>query len=153
MQESEVKRKRISKVWVLITLVVGVVLGLILAAAQSQVATPWRPGGGHGQGQGGGWAGVSLDTADDIDVILSTVSIVLLVALIFIYSRTYADTKARFALGLVGVLVALLLQSILTSPMVYGVFGGASGEIGTYLLLSDVFKIGAFTVFMYLSLD
>jgi len=147
MQQAEIKRGRISKAWVLATLVVGVVLGVAFSAVQSgTTSVPWR---GHGRG---GWD-IHVETADDIDVIVSTVSIVLLVALLLVYVKIYRETKARFALGLTGVFLALLLQSLLTSPLVYGAFGQVSDGLGTFLLLADMFKIAAFTVFLYLSLD
>jgi hypothetical protein len=147
MQQDEKKGGSTSKVWVLVVLVVGVALGIVLSVVQtSTTAVPWR---GHGRG---GW-GLQLDTPDDVDVILSTVSMVLLAALLLVYVKTYKETKAKFALGLVGVFLALLFQSILTSPLVYGAFGQASEGIGTFLLLADVFKIAAFTVFLYLSLE
>jgi len=147
MQQSEGKKGRISKAWVLVALVVGVVLGVVLSAAQSgTTSVPWR---GHGRG---GWD-IHVETADDIDIIVSMVSIILLVALLLIYIKIYRDTKAKFALGLIGVFLALLFQSILTSPLVYGAFGQASDGLGTFLLIADLFKIAAFTVFLYLSLD
>ena len=63
MQQSEKKGGGTSKVWVLVVLIVGVVLGLVLSTIQSTTSTPWR---GHGRG---GW-GLSLETADDIDVLI-----------------------------------------------------------------------------------
>ncbi len=150
MDQGEKKARGMSKIWVPIVLATGIILGIALSMVQSTMATPWRPPG-HGHGDGG--FGFRIETADDFDIILSTVSIILLFALVIVYAKTYGETNARFSLGLAIVLLALLFQSILTSPLVYGAFGQDSGGLGPFLLLADVFKIVAFTIFLYLSLD
>ena len=53
----------------------------------------------------------------EFHIILSTIGMALLVALILVYARTYQQTKANFILGLLVVLFALLLQSLLTYPL------------------------------------
>ena len=144
MQQPEERPKRGANaaVWVLIVLAVGVVAGFLLSAAPTPSGT--RPG------HGWGWR---FQSADDVDVILSTVSIALLVALLVVYARTYGQTRAPFALGLVVVLFALLLQSVVTSPLAYGAAGVSAAGLGTFLLFADVLKIAAFSVFLYLSLQ
>lgn len=138
-------RKGPSKLWVPVVLLVGVAAGLLLAAVPlpSSPATP---------GRGPGWH-LQLSTASDFDVVLSTVGIALLLALTFVYAAMYSATRARFGLGLVVVLLALLLESVLTSPLVFGAFGQSSGTLGPFLAFADVFKIVAFTVLLYLSLE
>lgn len=146
MLPTEGGTRRPTKLWVVVVLVIGVLVGLLLSAAPTPARTP------SGAGHGPGWA-FQLETATDYDVILSTVGIALLVALLVVYARVYADTKAGFILGLVVVLLALLLESVLSSPLVYGAFGSAAGDLGTFLAFADVFKVVAFTLFLYLSLE
>ncbi len=146
MPEPEKQSGGTAKVWVPIVLIVGILAGVILAALPLPTTTGTSPG------RGPGWH-LALSTPSDYGVILSTVGIVLLVALLVVYSRIYADTKANFALGLVIVLLALLLQSVLTSPLVFTAFGQTSDGLGTFLAFADLFKIVAFTVFLYLSLE
>lgn len=74
-------------------------------------------------------------------------------ALLVVYARTYSQTGARFALGLTVVLIALLLQSLLTSPLVYTALGTTASTLGPFLLVADVFKIAALSVFLHLSLQ
>ncbi len=143
--QPEARRKGPSKVWVLVVLLVGIAAGLILAALPTPASTT-------SPGRGPGWH-LQLSTASDFDVVLSTVGIVLLLALTVLYAGMYAATRASFSLGLVVVLLALLLESVLTSPLVYGAFGETSGGLGTFLAFADVFKVIAFTVFLYLSLE
>jgi len=127
-----------------VVLLVGVGAGLLLSTFPS-------PATGTTPGRGFGWH-LEFSTASDFDVVLSTVGIVFLVALLVVYLRTYAQTRARFALGLVVVLLALLVESVLSSPLVYGAFGQASDGLGTFLAAADAFKVVAFAVFLYLSL-
>lgn len=144
MSKAEAKNGRASKVWVLVVLLVGLFAGIFLSAAPLPTPVP-------SPGRGPGW-GLRLETAEDFDVILSTVGVALLVALLVVYGKIYGETKASFALGLLVVLAALLLQSILSSPLVFGAFGVPSADLGTFLAFADAFKVFAFTVFLYLSL-
>lgn len=139
MQASNKKRNLSPAVWTLIVLAIGVVLGVLLAL----VPRPGGPGPGPGP----------FRTFDDVDAILSTIGLVFLVALLVVYTRTYSDTGARFALGLVVVLAALLFQVLLTSPLLFGAFGHRLGGLGPFLLVADTFKAAAFSIFLYLSLQ
>lgn len=75
----------------------------------------------------------------------------LLVALIIVYARTYLQTKANFILGLLVVLFALLLQALLTYPVILELETGFAIEV--FSPVADVFTIIAYTVFLYLSLE
>ncbi len=46
-----------------------------------------------------------------------------------------------------------LLESLLTSPIVYGAFGTTAAGLGPFLLFADVFKVAALSAFLYLSLQ
>jgi hypothetical protein len=133
------------KVWVPVVLIVGLTIGILIASVPTPLYGPMPRRGHH--------FGPHFETADDVVVILSTLSIILLIALVAVYTRIYAETRATFAVGLVTVFIALLLQSIATSPLVYGAFGQASGGLGGFLLLADIFKVTAFTILLYLSLE
>ena len=143
-QAGERKRGLSPAAWTLVVLAIGLVLGALLVL----VPRPDRPGGpGPGPGPG------MFETAADIDVILSTVSLAFLVGLLAVYARTYSQTRAPFALGLIIVLAALLFQGLLTSPLFFGAFGHPVGDLGPFLLVADGFKTGAFAAFLYLSLQ
>lgn len=139
------KRRWSAAAIVLTVLLVGTALGFLLAAVPV-------PSLGPGPGRGPGF-GLRLETSEDVDVLLSTIGIALLLALLAVYVRTYADTKANFAFGVAVVVLALLVQSLLTSPLVYGAFGHSAGGAAPFLLFADVFKVAAFAVFLYLSLQ
>jgi hypothetical protein len=86
-------------------------------------------------------------------MVLSTVIIALQVALVFVYLRVYAETGARFSLGILIVMSALLLQSLFQYPLLLGFVGRYAEEFGPYLSTADLFTIAAYTIFLYLSLD
>lgn len=86
-------------------------------------------------------------------IVVTTVSIALLVALVVVYIRMYIETKAYFALGLVVVLLALLVQGLLSYPIVAGFIGNVALGPGLSSEVADVFTVCAYTVFLYLSLE
>ncbi len=85
--------------------------------------------------------------------VFSMVDLAMLLALILVYVRTYRDTKARFALGLVLFLLALTVQSVTASLPVLAVFGFGPGALGGFFLVSAVFESLALAIFLYLSLE
>lgn len=87
-------------------------------------------------------------------IILSTVSIALLISLVVVYGKTYSQTRARFALGICIVLLALLLEGILNYPIMQLYFGTSPDTMSVSTnSIADVFTIFAYTVFLYLSLE
>jgi hypothetical protein len=136
-------RKVSPAVWVGLTLAIGIAAGLALSLLAPV------PGPGPGPRP----PGMRFDTHADFDVLLSTVSVALLSALVLVYLRTFRETRANFALGLVVVLFALLLESLVASPVLIGAFGHPFGALATFFLIADIFKSAAFAVFLYLSLQ
>ncbi|HYC26690.1 MAG TPA: hypothetical protein VEB67_01555 [Nitrososphaerales archaeon] len=88
-----------------------------------------------------------------LHTILSTVSIALILALIVIYMKVYADTGARFALGITVVFFALFIQALFQYPLLLGLAGPFPEGQGQYLSFGDLFTIAAYAVFLYLSLE
>jgi hypothetical protein len=131
-----------SRLWLPFVLAVGILVGIFLSSFVPQ-SLPffWR------------YAPFGLEPVLRFHVVLSTVSIALLVALIAVYVRVYADTGARFALGIVVVLLALLVQSLLQYPLLLGILGPLEVAQGRFLSFADVFTIVAYAVFLYLSLE
>ena len=125
--------------WVLLVLGLGVALGVLLAAIPLPDVDPRPP--------------FRFERFEDVAVVLSTVAVALLVALLVVYIRTYRDTQANFALGLVLVRIALLVQSVLTSPVLLGAFGHRLGGLGPFFFFAEAFKAAAFSLFLYLSLQ
>lgn len=142
MAVSERKRRFSPAVWTLIVLGIGVVLGLVTAVVWAIVRPPFR-------------FPVSDTTLalENLDIVVSAVGLVFIVALLRVYVKTYRDTHARFALGLLVVLGALAFQAILSSPLVYSLFGVHLGRVASFFLPADTFKAAALGAFLYLSLQ
>jgi len=139
-----VKRKGPTKLWLPVVLAVGVLAGLALSYF---VPEPFMIGG-----LGPGFEDRFRDSIV-LHMILSTVSIALLFALIVVYLKVYAQTGARFALGILIVMFALLMQSFFQYPLVLGLYGAYPGLFGPFLTSADLFTIAAYTIFLYLSLE
>jgi len=141
----EPNRPKVGRLWVVIVLLIGLVWGILL----SDLATmPF-------EGRPAFFRGVPFFNPDPsirLHVVLTSVEVSLLIALVVVYLKVYSETKANFALGLVVVLSALLLQAVLSFPLILGM-----GEVilvpGLLTLLADFFQIGAYAVFLYLSLE
>ncbi len=126
------EKRRIGKWWVLLVLAIGAVAGFLLSLLPS-------PGPSF--------------LLRPVHVILSATAVALLAALLVVYSRIYADTEARFALGLLVVLALLLFESLLVFPPLLGMFGIREERPFQVLPFSDALAVGAYAVFLYLSLD
>jgi hypothetical protein len=132
--------------WVVIVVVVGVVAGAILALLLTGAPGGPPPGpGGPPLPRGG---------VSQAMVVLSTVNLALLLALLVVYGRTYGNTRAPFALGLWIILFALLLESSLTSPILFAAFRvGPVGGLGGLLAVGQLLMCVALLLFLYLSLQ
>lgn len=132
----------LGKLWVPIVIFIGAVIGAIsyeLTIQMSGFPPFGRP--------------FAVYVYLGLHIILSTIGMALLVALIIVYARTYVQTKANFILGLLVVLFALLLQSLLTYPVLLEIEVAPRPAIEVFSPVADFFTILAYTVFLYLSLE
>jgi hypothetical protein len=136
------------KLWVPIVLLIGLIAGEAILFATAGQPPPF--GGGS---YGFGFHNFPRDPLFQYHVLLTTVEVSLLIALVLIYGKMYVETKANFSLGLVVVLAALLLQALLSYPVVDGLIGTPTIEPGFSSPTADVFTICAYTLFLYLSLE
>jgi hypothetical protein len=134
----------VGKLWVPIVIFIGTLFGVISNEIASEYSRFPRFPFGRPFGP---------DLFLQLHIILSTVGIALLVALIVVYARTFMQTKANFILGLLVVLFALLLQSVLTYPVLLELEVAPGFAIEVFSPVADVFTIIAYTVFLYLSLE
>ncbi|MDA4122947.1 MAG: hypothetical protein OK456_07200 [Thaumarchaeota archaeon] len=146
------------KVWVPIVVIVGFLLGEAISYLITQ-PQPTCFGAFPGEGGPCGPFGFNRfprfndDPTIQFHIILTTISIALLVALVVVYVRMYIETKANFALGLVVVLFALLVQALLSYPLLIGFIGVVYLGPGLSSQVADVFTVCAYIVFLYLSLE
>lgn len=130
--------------WMLLVVLVGLAVGVLLA-----YTVPLPPGGPSGPGG----PPIPNSTVTRGMIVLSTLSMALLVALLVVYGRTYRNTRAPFILGLWVFLVALLLETVLTSPLLFIAFGAGPGGLGRFLTFGQLLMCVALGIFLYLSLE
>jgi len=147
------KNRGPSRLWLPIVLIIGGLLGvLVYQATYPEQEFFYRfPLPGYD---------FEYEALRAFHIILSTMGIVLIIALIVVYMRTYIQTKANFMLGLLIVLFALLLQALLTYQVFLDYMEPGIGPPGSSIAASnlsspiaDVFMIVAYAVFLYLSLE
>jgi hypothetical protein len=136
----------VGKLWVVVVLLGSLVSGVILSDL-STMPDEGRPNFFRGAPY------FNPDPTIRLHIILTTVEVGLLLALVVIYLKIYAETKANFALGLVIVLGSLLLQTIFSYPLVLGLEGPVLFVQGRLPTVADILTISAYTVFLYLSLE
>jgi hypothetical protein len=136
-------KKGPTKLWLPVVLLIGLVMGVALSSFVPQTS-PF----GYWEYEPFGLQWVVMT-----HVVLSTVSIALLISLAVIYIRVFAETGARFALGIVVVLVALLIQSLIQYPLFLGLAVAFPPDQERFFSFADIFTIAAYTTFLYLSLE
>ena len=135
------ERRRTSRLWVPAFLATGLVLGASLSYFLPESFRYWD------------FLPPEFQEAFILHTILSTMSIILLVALALVYLKVYVVTRARFSLGIVIVLFALLFQALFQYPLILNIEGPFPGGQGAFLSYADFFTVAAYTVFLYLSLE
>jgi hypothetical protein len=139
------KKSTVGKLWVVVVLLAGLVAGVLLSDLATLPDESREPF----------FRGVPVFNPDPLiklHIVLTTVAVALMVSLVIVYLKVYSETRARFALGLVMVLSALLLQTVFSYPLVLGT-EGAILVPGILTTLADFLTIGAYAVFLYLSLE
>ena len=142
-------RRYYQKLWVPVVILIGLIFGELISYVTTQYSAS-EYGGFPGPF---GFPHFTNDFPDQFHIILTTVSVALLVSLLVVYGRTYVETRANFSLGLVFVLLALLLEALLSYPLLIGFFGRIVFSPGYSSEFADVFTVCAYAVFLYLSLE
>ena len=146
-QDKKKKKSYSSRLLVPFIVLLGVVVGVLTYLGVANTMPEFRGFPGFG-----GPFGPRLFL--EYHIILSTVSIFLLLALIVVYSERYLRTKANFVLGLIIVLFSLLLQNLLSYPLLREFIDRTPlATIGSSSPIADIFAIIAYSVFLYLTLE
>ena len=132
-----------SKAWLPAIMAVGLVAGAILSLWASDARLELF--------------GVAVGPREELllslHIILATVGIALLVALLAVYAEIYGETRARFAFGVVLVIIGLLAQGVFEYPLLLGLAGPFEAARQVPQLFADSFTVAAYAVFLYLSLE
>ena len=88
----------------------------------------------------------------NIKTIITTANVVLLVLLLAIYIRSYAQIKSKFTLGLMIFAFLLLLQAVISTPCIHSATRGyRMCLIGPLDVIPDLLEFIALMVLIYLS--
>jgi len=88
----------------------------------------------------------------NIKTIITTANVVLLVLLLAIYIRSYAQIKSKFTLGLMIFAFLLLLQAVISTPCIHSATRGyRMCIIGPLDVIPDILEFIALMVLIYLS--
>ncbi len=135
----------VGKLWVVVVLLVGLIAGILISdlATLPEIERPrfFQP-----------VPVFNPDPSIRLHIVVTTIEVALLVSLVLVYIKVYSETRANFALGLVVVLSALFLQTLFSYPLLLGT-RGVIFVPGTLTLLADFLTLGAYAVFLYLSLE
>lgn len=95
---------------------------------------------------------VNIETFIRIKLFVTTLNVVLLLALLWNYITVYRDLPNRFTLSLLLVIVALLLYAVSSNPLLPILLGFRHGAtLGPFVFLPDVFASIAVIVLLYQS--
>jgi hypothetical protein len=128
-----------------VIVLVGIAIGLIADFVQGAQIGVMPPPFGRSE--------ASFNTIGALHVILSTLGIVLVVTLLVVYARTYRQTRGRFPLGLLAIFSALLFQELVSSPLLSHYLQNTALSSGSVGPVADTFRIVAYIIFLYISLE
>ena len=142
-------------VYLVILLIVGVILGLIMADfayEKSKEAAQNRWGGG-------GPPPKPFPENRDFSfnfwgsIVFISINLILLLGLLGIYIKTYVTTRSSFMLGLTLFISVLAVQSLLSLPILHTLFGFTSFGLGVFGVLPHLFETFALIILFTLSAD
>ena len=87
-----------------------------------------------------------------VKTVFSTVNATLILILLVIYIDIYSRTRSEFTIGLIIFSVVLLLNALVSNPLLQFVFGFRAFGLGPFAMLPDLFTFFALAVLLYLTL-
>ncbi|MEM3774930.1 MAG: hypothetical protein QXU45_08680 [Candidatus Bathyarchaeia archaeon] len=148
----EREMNRNPRTWLLLTLLPILLVAAILAAiwATSTFWYPRRP-----------WQPPEFPPYEipwDIEffyiakTVISTINVIILIFLVFVYIDIYRKTRSEFTIGLIIFSVILLLYALTSNPIVIRAFGFRLFGLGPFALMPDLFTFAALIILLYLSI-
>ena len=86
-------------------------------------------------------------------IIVISINVMLLIGILLIYIDTYSKTKSSFMLGLIFFIGVLLIQSLLSLPLVHTLFGYTPAGLGPFGVVPYLFETMALVILMVLSME
>ncbi len=145
--------KKKTKVFALIIvlIIIGTVIGIAMSYASLKKGKELAEERGHPFENNRRARAFALRYIASIVVI--SINVMLLVGLLWIYIDTYAKTKSSFMLGLVFFIGVLLIQSLLSLPLLHTFFGYTPYGLGPFGVVPYLFETMALVILMVLSME
>jgi len=84
---------------------------------------------------------------------ISFINIGLIIPLFVIYAGIYRRMRSSFTLGLLAVIFALGMYAITSNPLIIGLLGGRTGDIGLFQIIPDLCATVALIILIRISLE
>lgn len=88
-----------------------------------------------------------------LKTVLSSVNIILVIALLVMYLAFYQKNKSNFVLGLILFTTALLLYTLASNPIIIDLFGFEAFGLGPFALLPTLFTTISISIMLYLTFE
>jgi len=144
---------------IVIVILISVIV-LVLASMTVPVFIKMQPGAGQNPGQpqtvqpgqqppqpSGQAESKQLKTA------ISFINIGLIIPLFVIYAGIYRRMRSSFTLGLLAVIFALGMYAVTSNPLIIGLLGGRTGDIGFFQIIPDLCATVALIILIRISLE
>jgi len=86
-------------------------------------------------------------------VVVISINVMLLIGLLWVYIDTYSKTNSSFMLGLIFFISVLLIQSLLSLPLIHILFGYTQYGLGPFGVIPYLFETIALIILMVLSME
>ena len=84
---------------------------------------------------------------------ISFINIGLIIPLFVIYAGIYRKMRSSFTLGLMAVIFALGMYAVTSNPLIIGLLGGRTGDIGLFQIIPDICATIALIILIRISLE
>jgi tellurite resistance protein TehA-like permease len=84
---------------------------------------------------------------------ISFINIGLIIPLFIIYAGIYRRMRSSFTLGLLAVIFALGMYAVTSNPLIIGLLGGRTGDIGFFQIIPDLCATVALIILIRISLE
>jgi len=84
---------------------------------------------------------------------ISFINIGLILPLFAIYAGLYRKMRSSFTLGLLAVIFALGMYAVTSNPLITGLLGGRTGDIGLFQIIPDLCATVALIILIRISLE
>jgi len=84
---------------------------------------------------------------------ISFINIGLILPLFVIYAGIYRKMRSSFTLGLLAVIFALGMYAVTSNPLIIGLLGGRTGDIGLFQIIPDLCTTAALIILIRISLE